>query len=371
MRRLVVSAAHTSISPGSVYKDLREFDLTRKILELVIKHLDKEKVEYKAVPVDLILTDRIDWINNTGYTEENGDVFVEIHVNDGNKRGIESWYSGSKDDNENNSKIFTEFVQKELISLTKFDDQGAKSEYEHELTSLLILNQTKPIAAAFELLYLDNEEDYKILKDESKIDVLAENLVKAIKKYIDNPPKLFPPKKPSSAPTPWGNIGSTDFSAPFGDDLFGGMGGSGGPTNTAQNASGSANITMDRNQRKDMITATYKKLLGRDPGQHELNQNLNAGVSEEQLIKKIIDSKEFDDFIKKASEFDDTKQKMTALDADVQKHKSQINDLQIMQKQLQSLLDHKNAHIKQMQDELVSKGLMKPGEYYNPNSQAA
>jgi N-acetylmuramoyl-L-alanine amidase len=369
MRRLIVSAAHTSISPGSVYKDLREFDLTRKILGLVINHIEKHKIEYKAVPVDLILTDRIDWINNTGYTEENGDIFVEIHVNDGGKRGIESWYSGKKDDAENNSKIFTEFVQRELVAITKFDDQGAKSELDHELTSLLILNQTKPIAAAFELLYLDNEEDYKILKDEAKLDELAGNLVISIKKYLDNPPKLHPPKKPSSTPTPWGNIGATDFSAPFGDDLFGGGGGVGLPASDGNtSSSGNSNITMDRNQRKDMITSTYKKLLNRDPGQHELNQNLNAGISEEQMIKKIIDSKEFDDFIKKASDFDDTNQKLTALDADVQKYKSQINDLQAMQKQLQTLLDHKNNHIKEMQGELVRKGVTKPGEYYNSSN---
>jgi N-acetylmuramoyl-L-alanine amidase len=87
--RLVVSAAHTSASPGAIFKDLREFDLTRKILDKLLPHLTKEKIEHKAVPADLNLLKRIDWINDTGYTEENGDLFLEIHINDGNKRGLE------------------------------------------------------------------------------------------------------------------------------------------------------------------------------------------------------------------------------------------------------------------------------------------
>ncbi len=169
MPRLLISAAHTLESPGVVVENLKEADLTRSILKKIVTHLDSTEVEYKAVPLDLPLMQRINWINSQEYSEEKGDLFVEIHINDGGKRGFEFWYSGSAG-SDNNSQKLAEYLIENLSKKTGYESQGAKSEHDHEIGSLLILNQTHPIAAALELLYIDNEEDQKILRDESKLD---------------------------------------------------------------------------------------------------------------------------------------------------------------------------------------------------------
>ncbi len=367
--RLVVSAAHTSMSPGAVFKDLREFDLTRKILSLVVKHLNEEKIEHKAVPVDLQLLDRINWINDTGFSEENGDLFLEIHVNDGGERGIEGWYAG-EDNGTNNAKAFAEVLIKEITSLTKFESQGIHSEYDHDLGSLLILNQTNPISVAFELLYIDNEEDYKILKDETKLDELSKNVVIAIKKYIDNPPKLHEVKKKPGGNDMFGDFDLPDFSNPFGDNF----GANNSSTNSSDSlsspsssSSGSDNLMMDREQRKEMINKIYKKILGKEPAQNDLNYYLNIGVSEDQLIKKLTESKDFEQMVEDAKECSDIKTKFDRMEAELNELRTKVKDQESMQTNLNNLLAHKNQQIKEMMNELARRGIIKNGEYFDPN----
>ncbi|MCA9381396.1 N-acetylmuramoyl-L-alanine amidase [Candidatus Dojkabacteria bacterium] len=360
--RLVISAAHTSMSPGSIYKDLREFDLTRKILEKCVKHLKEQNIEHSAVPVDLQLLDRIDWINKTGYTEEKGDVFIEVHVNDGGKRGIEGWYAG-KDEEKNNAKKFAEIVQDELIDKSKYESQGVHSEFDHELGSLLILNQTNPISAAFELLYIDNEEDYKILKDEAKLDELAKTFVLAIKKYIDNPPTLFKVEK-KKGNNPFGAIGSSfpNFNNPFAknDDPF-------AMEEEDDSSDDGDGMMMDRDQRKTMIIDNYKKLLGKEPSQPDLNQYLNTGISKDKLIKKIIESPDHEKLVKDAEDAEELRTKTGKMEAELKQLQARVKDMHAMQEHLKKLLQHKDIQIKQMQDALVKKGVIRNGEYFDPN----
>ncbi|BCX13715.1 MAG: hypothetical protein KatS3mg085_247 [Candidatus Dojkabacteria bacterium] len=75
MKRVLLSAAHTLDAPGQVKGDLKEAELTRKILKFCIPYLEKKQIEFKTVPLDMNLLDRIDWINKTGYSESEGDVF--------------------------------------------------------------------------------------------------------------------------------------------------------------------------------------------------------------------------------------------------------------------------------------------------------
>ena len=353
--RLVISAAHTNLTPGAIYKDLREFDLTKKILNLVTKHLQEEKIEHKAVPIDLHLLDRISWINKTSYSEEKGDIFIEIHINDGGKRGIEAWYGG-KDSKDNNAKILADLILQELVRLTKYKSQGVHSEFDHELKSLAILNQTNPISAAFELLYIDNEEDYKILKDEPKLDELAKNFVASIKKYINNPPKLNKVTKKDMANI-FSNFKLPDFNNPFDKT----------PTKLGSSNSPKNNIMMDREERKKMIQRVYKKIFGKDVQQRELNSYLNMGVNEESLIKKLTDSKEFEELVKNANDYSKTKQKIEQTENELKTLRAKVNDMNGMQMNLNKLLAHKNLQIKQMMQELTKRGIIKNGEYFDPN----
>lgn len=359
--RLVISAAHTSSAPGSIYQDLREFDLTRKILDKTIPYLTKDQIEHKVVPVDLPLLQRIDWINETGYKEEDGDLFLEIHVNDGGKKGIEGWYR-DEDEEGNNSKKFAEFFIDEFCKVSKYESQGAKSEYDHDLGSLLILNQTNPIAIAVEFLYIDNPEEYKILKDDAKLDEIAKNISATIKKYIDNPPALSAPKKKDD---PFGlddmDNGDSMFGPSVGKDPFG------FDTSSSVPATSGSGVTMDREERKTMINDMYQKLLGTEPKQSDLNYYLNIGVTKEQLIQRITESKEHEQMVTDAKSLAKIQKQQQTQEGDLIKAQNRVKDLEVMYNTLQELLKHKTNQIKQMQDELIMRGIIKPGEYFDPN----
>jgi N-acetylmuramoyl-L-alanine amidase len=189
MPRIVISAGHTSMDPGAIFQDLREADLNRDIAKRVIPYLEKAKgIEVQAVPLDLPLFQRIEWINNTGWTEADNDVLVEIHVNDadGSKRGLEAWYEG---DGNNSSQKLAALLVDELVNEFKWESHGAKSEYDHELGMLTFLNRTKPAATIIEVLYIDNPDDIKILKDSEQLEKIAANIARAILKYFDKDEK--------------------------------------------------------------------------------------------------------------------------------------------------------------------------------------
>lgn len=124
---------------------------------------------------------------------------------------------------------------------------------------------------------------------------------------------------------------------------------------------------MDKEQRKQMILDTYKKMLGKEPKPADLNQYLQIGISEDQLMQRIVKSKDFEEMVKEASEAAEIKTKFKEIESENIKNKSQVNDLQAMLNNLNILLQQKNNQILLMQQELVRKGIIKNGEYYDPS----
>lgn len=367
MYRVILGAAHTLMQPGEIFQDLREADLTRKILAKAIPHLEKSGLEFKTVPLDLPLLQRIEWINNTGFKQEEGDIFIEIHVNDGGKRGIENWFS-ERASEDNPSQKLAEFLINDMTATLKFEKQGAKSEYEHELTSLLILNQTKTISIATELLYIDNPEDIKLLKDESKLDELAKTLVDSVKKYFEDAKKRPLPKaKETSSRFPSIGGAGAPGGLPSFNPAFPNFGAN--PAAPATSTSGNSTLLMDREQRKQMIIDTYKKIIGEEPKQNELNNYLNLALSENDLVSKLATSPEHEAIVKDAKDAKELRDKTQTLENENIKLKSELNDLRGMHQNLQRLLAFKNQAIMQMQNELVNRNVIKKGEYYDPSKQ--
>ncbi|RMD77337.1 N-acetylmuramoyl-L-alanine amidase [Candidatus Dojkabacteria bacterium] len=385
MPRLLISAAHTKESPGSVYGDLREADLTRKILSLTIPHLGKLGVNFVSVPLDLPLVQRIEWINKQGFSVENGDIFLEIHINEGGKRGIESWFRSEEDPN-NRSQKLAKHVSKYLADKFKWQDLGCKSEYEHELGSLLILNQINIPGTAVEILFIDNEEDVKILKDEKKLDEIAEALAESVNDFLKNNQTVtneeieFFNKKNSLEDQ--NDVFFDDFDSDLDDFFSSSIAGATGAndytskTNKSQNilpslphsfknygASGS-NL-LDRDQRKEMIVEYYKKILGREPTQIELNKNLNSGVSKEELIEKLLNLEEFKEMQKKASKHDELFKELQSKDNKLSKINKEMEDATKVIENLNKLLRLKNSSILKMQKELKEAGIITEGEYYD------
>lgn len=357
MSRVLIGAAHTLENPGQIFQDLKEADLTRKILAKSIPFLEKENIEFKTVPLDLPLLNRIEWINQTGYSEENGDIFVEIHVNDGGKRGIESWYRGATA-SDNKSQKLAEKLNEEICRTTGYPNQGAKSELEHELGSLLILNQINLIGTTIELLYIDNEEDIKILKDDLQLDNLAKALVEAIKSYLNS---TTTSTKTEVSPTqnepkqPFGNPNASLFGRNF--PLFGQ-----GGKDSGMQPQRSGNILLDRDARKKLIQDTYKLILDEEPSANDMNMYLNMGTSKEELMQKLIESEKFKKMIENAKKFEELNQEHNKLKTREAELKSLQKDHTETMENFRKLLHHKNTYISQLQDELRESNIWKAGQ---------
>ena len=360
MSRVLISAAHTETAPGEVFDGLREVDLTRKIVTKLVKELESRKIEHQAVPLDMMIFDRIDWINDTGYTEEKGDLMIEIHVNDGNKRGLEAWYQGDDEDG-NKAKEFAEYLTKEIEAKNKNDYkiQGVKSEKDHEFGALAILSQTNTISIAIECFYIDNEEDRKILKDEKKLEEFSKVFADSLKKYLDTGLAKKPgKKKEKKLPT----------MPPLGGGLFGGNGLLDDPLDISpppQTSSSTSNALMSREDRKKMIEETYEKMMGKTPNQMELNTLLNMAISKENLIIRIMDSEDYKKFVEDAKQFSEMKNKTLGLESDLASLKGKLQDTEALLNSQNKLLVHKNEYIKTLQAELEKNGITKPGERIN------
>ncbi len=369
MARVLIGAAHTLENPGEVYGDLREADLTRKILTKTLPHLARLNIQYKDVPLDLPLTDRISWINNSGFSKDSGDIFVEIHVNDGGKTGVESWFRGNSTV-DNDSQRLAESVLKHLCTKTGFINNGARSEYDHEMTSLLILNQTNTISTAIEILYIDNPSDIVILKDDSRLENIGKALAESIDEYLKevkaNPQannKIIPSKKPAFDP----------FGTMTNNDPFGFNSGSALPSPTynpqpstfvPKNTVGGSNppMPMDREQRKAVIKATYLKILGREPTTQEMNTNLNTAVTEADLTKKLLDGDEFKKMVEKAQKFDGMETEIKRLRSELDSSKQTALDAERTTQNMASAQKFKDEEIKKLSTLLAQKGVIPKGQ---------
>lgn len=365
MARVLIGAAHTLENPGEIYKDLREADLTRKILAKTIPHLSRLKIDYKDVPLDLPLTDRITWINNTGYTKANGDIFVEIHINDGGKTGVESWFRGNSTV-DNHSQRLAELLLQNFCKRTGYVNNGARSEYDHEMTSLLILNQTNPIATAIEILYIDNPADIVLLKDDSKLEEIGKALAESINDYLEAV-KSFP--VPNNAIIPAqnaNNLNSEDQDENLDDEFPSIMPKTNYPFVPKPPAilpsANKAPLLMDRDQRKEMIKKTYLKILGREPTPQESNSGLNTAISEEELAKKLLESDEFKKILEEAKNSEELKAQFSSLNAEIVALKQDKIDLVKTYETLTTAQEFKNAQIKKLSELLTQNGIIPKGQ---------
>lgn len=378
------------MDPGQIFGDLRETDVARKIALKVIPHLQKANIEVQGVPLDLPLLQRLDWINNTGYDDATGDILIEIHINDGGKRGIEAWFEG---EGENNSQKLAKTVVETVCAETGYANQGIHAEHEHELRSLTFLNRSKPAALLLETLYIDNPEDIAILKDEAKLEALAKSIASGIAKYLgkdlegkelpaEKQPKyddlkkvprpaaptlpdfgldgldgtddlddLFPmggiPKPPTPPALPVQRPSSPSVSlSPGGTSLPGFSGLPGGLANPSRPG---GNSMLDREQRKEMIKKNYLKILGREPSQSDMNYFLNQGTGEPELIQKMVDSQEHLDLVKAKKDLAETSKKLESAEAELAKLRAAERDSKEIATNLQALLAHKNAAIQKLE----------------------
>jgi hypothetical protein len=359
MARVIISAGHTQNEPGAVTQDLKEVDLTRKISTKVTARLRDEGIITLSVPPELDLPTRIEWINKTGYKEETEDICIEFHINDGGKSGIEGWYKG---EGESKSQKLTKHIVEEACKVTKLTNQGVKGEFDHSLKSLAFLSNTNPTGALIECLYIDSPDDKKFLKDDSKLDLLASGIVSGIKKFFGiedinksvtpNIQKQTIPGATTSFPRP-STLGSTgagytmpppmprgtpSYSPP---SPYGGVGGFGAPKPVT--------TPKSREDMKKMVSTKYQQILGRKVNDQDLNYFANLGLSEDQMLKRLVESQDHITLVGNAQEYKKIKPKYDELVMKSERLEVQVADKEKIIKQQNDLISQKNKSIQELQ----------------------
>lgn len=366
MARVIVSAGHTNKEPGAIIDDLREVDLARTIANKVTSKLRQTGIVTLSVPPELDLNKRIEWINNTGYQEETEDICIEIHINDGGMSGLEGWY---QDRGENKSQTLTTAILEEISKSTGLTNQGPKSELDHPLGTLAFVHNTKPTSSLIECLYIDNPQDQEFLRDESKLDLLVQGIVNGIMNFFnvdtqdESVAKNQPPQPagqstnqfsiPHASPTvPSHGPGYTPpppihsqpytsspmFPAPTAYPGFGG----GMPGQQPQQQ------PQTREDKKQMIQDLYHKILGRKVSDQDLNYFLNLGLTEDQMIKRLVESQEHADMVNDSQEYKKIQPEHSQLKIENQELKGKVADQEKIIEQQNILIEQKNKSIQQI-----------------------
>ena len=399
MYRVLIGSAHTNKEPGSIYNGYREFDIARKILEKTIPYLEKSGIEFNVVPIDLELVSRIDWINKTGYSEKNNDIFVEIHINDGGKRGIEGWFRGNSTET-NTSQRLAEFLVNSMCTKLKFENQGVCSEYDQPIGGLLILNQTNTISVLLEILYIDNEEDLKILTDDVQLDLIGKNLSLSIEEYIADVKKNPNTKNriiPRKTKDQYYDKYYEDFLPDFNDEYQENIQGeytntktddiSISPTQKTNTNIGNSttnqtindnykntnnqttqqhsNKLLTREERKVLIEKIYKTVLGREPTQKEYDDNLRISIEEFDLIKKLIESEEHKNILNESQEYKKITEEIKILKEEKLRIEKELKESQKMITALEKVNTLKNKALRKLQKAFVESNIIKKGSYFD------
>lgn len=390
MPRVIISTGHSSSNPGTIANGLREVDVIRQIAKATLPHLRANGIISLSVPPDLDVSQRIEWINKSGYAEENNDVCIELHLNSGGDSGLEGWY---EDEGQNKSEALAEDILQKTAEETGLKNNGAHSEYDHEYGSLAFLHETLPVAALIECGFIDNNDDAEFLKKPENIEKVGRGIAKGILKYfgiefkdslsagsntIPTPPSpasvtptpapitnisdngsVTPAPRPTTTYTPPSTISNTD---PFANRPL------------SSPAGGGMKPMMTRDERKDMITKHYIKILGREPNQNDLNYFLNIGITEDQLIKKMIDSQEHADLVKARQEILKTKKKFNDQQTELIRLRNQTADQQRILDNMQQSINEKNLSLAEMQQKITEyqkinsdKTIVKQHDGVNPN----
>jgi len=347
MPRVIIAASGTSLDPGISANGENEADITRKIVKAIIPELRKNGILTLSIPYELGIPEKINWINNTGFHEQYNDILIQISLNnaDGKKSGCEVYYKSA---NKNKADNLSRKILDSVRNSTSLKAVGSIAINQDFLHAYPILN-VNPISVIVKCAYLDNDSDVNYLRNEANINLIAKAITNGILNYLNiktkstqfsqqytqqyikqnqkkSEPKIHQFQSQGVQQFYKPNISSLNPYQPF--------------------APPSSDIYMSsRDERKEMIRRTYVKILGREPNQSDLNYFLNAGITEDQLIKKMIDSQEHVDLIKARQEVLIIKAKFHAQQAELIQLRAEIKDKLGIINNLNNLLTQKNLSI--------------------------
>ena len=172
VKKVVIDAGHGGSDPGAIGVDnYNEKDATLSISKKVSELLKKQGVEVKLTRDSdkyLSLQERCNIANNS-----EADCFVSIHCNafNGNAKGLESFSLNSE-----TSDLATCVLEEMLNERTYTLNRGVK------FANYYVLKNTKMRACLVEIGFIDNTEDYKIIRE--KENEIALGIAKGICKHL-------------------------------------------------------------------------------------------------------------------------------------------------------------------------------------------
>lgn len=167
-KKVVIDPGHGGKDHGAVSQDLKEKDLTLKIAKRVKSELEIaygiDVIMTRTTDKYLTLKERTDFAN-----KQKADFFCSIHINAGGGTGYEDYIYDRLSDSSETAKKRTVFHNEIKKVLEKYNirNRGMKKKNLH------VLRETSMSSVLTEVLFIDNKEDQKLLKNEKFLEDIA------------------------------------------------------------------------------------------------------------------------------------------------------------------------------------------------------
>ena len=190
--KVILDPGHGAYDVGTNRQELKEKDITLKIAKYAVNDLiyngcdvvltrDKDIVPRNAKNSKEDVRARAAIAN-----EENGDLFISIHVNDFTdnvQKGITTYYFCPNNFQLEERKKLAKLVQEQLIKDDGWKDRGIKSE------NFGVLRTTNMPSILIECGYISNQEDRDRLTNDKMLRNIAYNLSEGVIDYLKTIPK--------------------------------------------------------------------------------------------------------------------------------------------------------------------------------------
>ncbi len=124
--------------------------------------------------------------------------------------------------------------------------------------------------------------------------------------------------------------------------------------NPVSSSEDSSKSRLTPSERVKMIEKAFKDILGREADSRDLNYYKYSSLSEEEIRKELVNSKEHQTLIENGQEFKKVKNSLNIAKTRIKVLESEIRDQEKSFKELNSLLKEKNLHIKELRKQLKS-----------------
>ncbi len=186
VKKIVWDKGHGGSDPGAVASGLYEKTLTHKIVEYAMSYLDAtyagfEQRTTRTGDQTVALDRRDDVADDWG-----ADVFISVHINTGGGKGFESFvYNG----NVSSATVALQNVLHAEI-LTAMRQFGNVTDRGKKRANFAVLRETSMPAVLTENLFIDNQGDARLLKDEAFLKAVGEAHARGIAKFLGLPVKV-------------------------------------------------------------------------------------------------------------------------------------------------------------------------------------